>query len=440
MDADRRELQATSVLIEDGWIRRIGVEGDAFEADETIDCSRFVAIPGLINTHHHLYQTLTRGFPQSEGKTLFPWLELLYPIWAGLDEDMIHASTRAGLAELLLSGCTTAADHLYVFPSGSDHFIDVQIEAARALGMRFHPTRGSMDLSVKDGGLPPYSVVQPREVILEDSERLIQRYHDPAPGSMVRVGLAPCSPFSVTTELLMETAGLAREYGVRLHTHIAETMDEDAYSRREFGVSPIELLDRVSWAEEDVWVAHCVHPSDSDIQLLASRGVAVAHCPTSNMLLGSGLAPIRRLLDAGVTVGLGVDGSASNDANDLLREVKQSVLTARVRDGAGAMSARDALYLATAGSAACLGRDDIGVLQPGKVADIALFDADSLHLSGGQEDLVASLVLGGPTPHTVLVHGQTVVRDYDLVRADRVEIAGAQNAASARLLARYRGH
>jgi cytosine/adenosine deaminase-related metal-dependent hydrolase len=433
MDDEGRELSDTSVRIEDGWITAIGADADT-PASERIDCRRFVAIPGLINTHHHLYQTLTRAFPESEGRTLFPWLQMLYPIWAGLDEDMIYASTRAGLAELALSGCTTSADHLYVFPPGSDGFMDAQVEAAQSIGLRFHPTRGSMDLGQSDGGLPPDSVTQSIDDILADSDRVIDKYHDPSPGSMVRVGLAPCSPFSVTPDLMRESARLARERDVRLHTHIAETVDEDAFSRERFGLSPVELLESLDWLAGDVWLAHCVHASEEDSTRMAQQGAAVAHCPTSNMLLGSGLAPIRRFLTQGIPVGLGVDGSASNDANDLRQEVKQAVLVSRVRDGVGAMPVRDALHIATRGGARCLGRDDTGSLQVGWAGDIVLFDADDLQVAGGAEDLVAAVVLGAPKPHTVIVGGHPVVRSGRLVRADAEQISREQRSASRRLL------
>lgn len=435
MDDAAAEPANVSVLIEDGFIREVGA-GIIAEADEIIDSRRFVAVPGLVNTHHHLYQTLTRAFPLSTGRTLFPWLRLLYPIWAALDEEMIAVSTCTGLAELALSGCTTTADHLYVFPDGSAHFIDAQIAAAAEIGLRFHPTRGSMDLGETDGGLPPDEVVQPLDVILADSERLIGRYHDDRPGAMVRIALAPCSPFSVTPELMTETAALARRHGVRLHTHIAETMDEDRYSRDVFGTSPVGLLERLGWLAEDVWVAHCVHPEGRDIASLGAAHAGVAHCPTSNMLLGSGLAPIRSLLDAGACVGLGVDGSASNDGNDLRAEVKQAVLTARVRDGAAAMTVREALRLATRGGAEVLGRDDIGQIAPGMAADIALFDAESLAVAGGEADLPAAVVLGATRPDTVLVQGRVVVRAGRLTTADEQLLAARHNEASRRLLDR----
>lgn len=438
MDDGGSEYRDTDMVVEDGWITSIGPDESHAGSEIVVDCRNMIALPGLVNTHHHLYQTLTRAFPESQGQTLFPWLRLQYPIWAWLDEDMIYASTRAGLAELALSGCTTSADHLYVFPEGSENFVDAQVRAAQELGVRFHPTRGSMDLGEREGGLPPMSVVQDRETILRDSERVINRFHDSKPGAMVRIGLAPCSPFSVTPELMQQSAQLARRHGVRLHTHIAETIDEDRYSREKFGVSPVELLDDLTWTCDDVWLAHCVHLGDGDVSLLARSGAGVAHCPTSNMLLGSGLAPVRQLLRSGIPVGLGVDGSASNDANDLRQEVKQCVLVARVRDGADAMPVRDALRIATRGGAACLGRDDIGSIEAGKAADLIFFEARSLQLAGGQEDLVAAVVLGAARPDAVLVNGEWVVRDGRLVRGDEAAIASQQNEASRRLMRKWR--
>lgn len=437
VDANGAEHRDIDITIEDGWITGVGRRPER-DCGEVVDCRNMLVMPGLVNTHHHLYQTLTRGFPESTGQTLFPWLRMLYPIWAGLDEEMIRASTRAGLAELALSGCTTAADHLYVFPPGSENFIEAQVAAAQEIGIRFHPTRGSMDLGESAGGLPPDSVVQGIETILRESERTVTRFHDPAPGSMVRVGLAPCSPFSVSPRLMRESAALARDLRVRLHTHIAETLDEDRYSRQTFGVSPVELLEELGWLESDAWLAHCVHVSEGDIALMSRGGTGIAHCPTSNMLLGSGLAPVPQLLRAGIPVGLGVDGSASNDANDLRQEVKQAVLSARVREGASAMPVRQALRIATAGGAACLGRDDIGSIEAGKVADLIFFDTQSLECAGGQEDLVASAVLGGPRPSDVLINGRWVVRHGHLVTADTVEIAKTQNRAAARLMERWR--
>lgn len=437
MDDEGAELTEVSIAVDNGWISSVGAT-PARDFDRRIDCSRFAALPGFVNTHHHLYQTLTRAFPESRGQTLFPWLRQLYPIWAGLDEEMIGVSTRAGLAELLLSGCTTSSDHLYVFPPGSEHFMDAEITAALEMGVRFHATRGSMDLSVKDGGLPPDSVVQTIDAILADSERVIGRYHDASQGAMTRIALAPCSPFSVTPQLMRESAALARVHGVRLHTHIAETLDEDAYSRDHFGVSPVELLNTLDWLAQDVWVAHCVHPTEADIESMAATGTAVAHCPTSNMLLGSGLAPVRRFLHSGVPVGLGVDGSASNDANDMRQEVKQAVLAARVRDGAEAMPVRDALRLATRGGAAALSREDIGAIEVGKAADLALFDLTSLACAGGEEDPVAAVVLGSTRPSTVIVNGKVLVEDGHLTQHDEETLARRQRDASGRLLERSR--
>jgi len=438
MDDGKTELQGAWIGVEGGLISYVDIVPPARAFDDTLDCSRIIALPGMVNTHHHLYQTLTRGFPESEGAGLFDWLRLLYPIWAGLDEDMIFTSTRTGLAELVLSGCTTCADHLYVFPAGSESFIDAQVEAARSIGIRFHATRGSMDLGQSEGGLPPDSVVQPAEVILHDSERVIGRYHDRSPGAMLQIALAPCSPFSVTPELMRESAQLARAHGVRVHTHIAETADEHRFSMERFGISPVELLGTVGWLAGDVWVAHCVHPSEGDIMHLAEAQVGVAHCPTSNMLLGSGLAPTKQFLEAGVKLGLGVDGSASNDANDLCQEIKQAMLSARVRDGATALSVRTALWMATRGGAACLGRADIGSLEAGKAADIVLFDGDSLHCAGAAEDLLAGVVLGGVRPNTVLVGGRTVVQDGTLHDLDECALAASHNTASRRLLERWR--
>lgn len=438
MDDNGTELDECSIGIEDGWITLIGDAPEDGRWDQRIDGERFLAVPGLINTHHHLYQTLTRGFPESEGKSLFRWLEMLYPIWAGLDEDMVYSSTRTGLAELLLSGCTTCSDHLYVFPEGSESFVDAQVEAAASLQVRFHPTRGSMDLGQASGGLPPDEVVQPLDRILSDSDRAVHRYHNPEPGSMVRIGLAPCSPFSASADLMRESAALARSHAIRLHTHIAETLDEHRYSLERYGMSPIELLSELDWLAPDVWVAHCVHPDARDMDSLAENRVGVAHCPTSNMLLGSGMAPVPALLDRGVSVGLGVDGSASNDGNDLRNEVKQAVLVARTREGPGALSAREALRLATRGGAQCLGREDIGSLEVGKAADLVLFDLGRIEYAGGLEDPLSAVILGAGRPHTVVVHGQILVRAGTLLRADADTIAAQQNHQAARLMKKWR--
>lgn len=437
MDDAGTEMSGGHIAIRDGWIESVSSNEPDQRFDEIIDASSHIVVPGFVNTHHHLYQTLTRGFPESEGRTLFPWLEMLYPIWAGIDEEAVYASTQVGLAELLLSGCTTSSDHLYVFPRGHEQLVDVEIEAAAAIGARFHATRGSMDLSVDDGGLPPREVVQTADTILQDCERVVSRFHDPLPGAMTRVALAPCSPFSVSEDLMRESVSLARTLNVRLHTHIAETVAEDEYCLATFGCRPVELLDHMGWLGEDVWLAHCVHLDQADIQRFAETGTGVAHCPTSNMLLASGMAPIVELLAAAVNVGLGVDGSASNDGGYFPGEVKQALLMARTGSGIDAMTARDALRLGTRGGAACLGRDDIGHLAPGKCADIALFRLDDLAHAGGTRDPAGALVLCGPTrAEAVFVHGRQVVSGGRLVLCDEERLAERHNAASARLLSR----
>jgi 8-oxoguanine deaminase len=436
MDDDGRELANAHIVIRDGWIESVGTGSPPnAEFDETLDASAMLVLPGFVNVHHHLYQTLTRGYPESNGQPLFPWLKSLYPVWARLDEESVFTSTQVGLAELLLSGCTTSSDHLYVFPRGHPTLLDVEIEAAQKIGARFHVCRGSMDLSVENGGLPPSSIVQHTDEILQDCERVIAAYHDPTPGAMVRVALAPCSPFSVSRRLMEESATLARARGVRLHTHIAETLDEERYCQEVYNSRPVELLERMGWLGPDVWLAHCVHLDRADIERLAQTGTGVAHCPTSNMLLGSGLAPLVELLAKEVAVGLGVDGSASNDSGYFVGEIKQALLAARVRTGATALTARVALRLATRGGAACLGRDDIGQLAAGKVADIALFPIDGLLYAGAQRDLVGAFVLCGPARAAhVLVGGKRVVCDGHLTMVDELDLAARHNRAAARLL------
>jgi cytosine/adenosine deaminase-related metal-dependent hydrolase len=436
MDDAGTELANGNIAIRDAWIESVGTNMPEGTFDETIDASTLLALPGFVNVHHHLYQSLTRGFPESEGKTLFPWLEMLYPIWAGIDEDAVYASTQGGLAELVLSGCTTSSDHLYLHPHGHDTLTDVEIMAAADLGVRFHATRGSMDLSEDDGGLPPRRVTQRADDILRDCERVVAAYHDHSPGAMTRVAVAPCSPFSVSKELMVESVLLARELGVRLHTHIAETLDEEAYCINTFGCRPLELLEQMEWLGPDVWLAHCVHLDDRDIQRLASSGTGVAHCPTSNMLLASGMARLVDMLASSVNVGLGVDGSASNDSGYYAGEIKQAVLMARVRDGVEALSARDALRLATRGGAACLGRNDIGEIAPGKCADICLFRLDDLPHAGAQGDPAGAFVLCGPTRAAeVIINGRRVVKGSTVSTADESEIAYRLNDSSKRLLA-----
>jgi len=426
MDDAGTEHRRGWVRIEDGVVAEVGA-GDAPEPGE--DVGGAVVTPGLVNTHHHLYQTLTRA--RAQEATLFEWLRELYPTWAGIDDEMEYAAARCGLAELALSGCATVFDHHYVFPRGVSGLVEAELRAARELGVRIVASRGSMDLGESDGGLPPDSLVEGVDAVLADTERLAAL----ADGDFVQLAVAPCSPFSVTTRLMEESAALARRLGLVLHTHLAETVEEDAYCRELYGCSPVEYLERVDWLGDDVWCAHCVHLSGHDVATFARAGVGVAHCPTSNLRLGAGIAPVGELLDAGVRVGLGVDGSASNERSDLFLEVKNALLLARGRGGPHALTAREALRLGTRGGAAVLARDDIGSLEPGKRADVAIWRTDGLEL-GGADDLVASLVLSGPQRvDRLLVGGRDVVRDGRLVNADEEEIAREHRRQAARLWA-----
>jgi 8-oxoguanine deaminase len=410
--------------VEDGLITGLGA-GDPEGEYENL--AGAVVTPGLVNTHHHLYQTLTRA--RAQEADLFSWLRELYPVWARLDDEMEYAAARTGLAELALSGCTTVFDHHYVFPRGASGLVEAEVRAARELGVRLVAARGSMDLGESSGGLPPDSLVEDLDAILADTERL----HGLADGAWVQVAVAPCSPFSVTTRLMEESALLARRLGLQLHTHLAETVEENEYCRELYGCSPVEYLERVGWISSDVWCAHCVHLSREDVAAFGRAQVGVAHCPTSNLRLGAGIAPVRELLDAGVRVGLGVDGSASCERSDLLGEVKQALLVARGRGGPGALTARDALRLATRGGAAALRRDDIGSLEVGRRADLAVWRTDGLEL-GGADDLVAALVLSAPHRVDRLVVGGTdVVRGGALVRADEQEIAREHRKEAERL-------
>jgi cytosine/adenosine deaminase-related metal-dependent hydrolase len=434
MDDAGTEIPGGSILVEDGAIAWIGagVPPDATGADR-IDGRGTVAVPGLVNTHHHLYQTLTRVRAQREG--LFGWLTELYPVWAGVDEEWERAAAGVALAELALSGCTTTTDHHYVFPRGAKGLLEAEIEVAREIGIRFHPCRGSMDLGVSAGGLPPDEIVEDPDDVLARTEEAVSRYHDGAPGGMVRIAVGPCSPFSVTERLMRESAALARRLGVRLHTHIAETLDEDTFCREKFGRSPLELLDDLEFLGEDVWLAHCVHLEDKDVRRIAETGTGVAWCPTSNLRLGSGIAPARALLDEGATVGLGVDGSASNDAGDMIAEVRQAMLVARAAGDPGALSARDALRVATRGSSGCLGRDDVGTLELGKRADVALFSLQGLSFAGAEIDPVAAVVhCDSQRVRHLLVEGTPVVRDGRLVNADEEAFAAEGNRVARRIL------
>ena len=406
-------------------------------ADEVIDGRELLVVPGLVNTHHHMYQSLTRAIPSVQNAELFGWLRGLYPIWAGLTPEMIQVSTQVAMAELLLSGCTTSSDHLYIYPNGVR--LDDSIEAARQIGMRFVATRGSMSVGQSQGGLPPDRVVEREDFILQDTQRLIEAHHDASHGAMTQVAVAPCSPFSVSRELMRASAELARQYKVRLHTHLAENDHDIAYSREKFNRTPAQYAQDLGWVGDDVWHAHCVKLDDEGISLFAATRTGVAHCPCSNMRLASGIAPVRRMLEAGVPVGLGVDGSASNDAAHMVNEARQAMLLARLRkslepprveDGRAVfgcdtapleMTARDALRLATRGGAEVLGRaHDVGQISPGYVADLAMFDVNTLPMAGGAvHDAVGSLLLcaSAPTRHTV-VHGRMVVRDGQLTTVD----------------------
>ena len=428
MDDAGTEYEGGWILVADGSVKDAGA-GARPEADELHDLGGAVVTPGLVNTHHHLWQNLTRARAQDEN--LFGWLKALYPIWSAIDEEAEYAAARVGLAELALSGCTTVFDHHYLFPPGVVGLLEAEIRAARELGVRIVAARGSMDLGESQGGLPPDSLVETRDDALAATEAAAAL----ADGARVEITVAPCSPFSVTRELMTESAELARRFGLRLHTHLAETIEEEDYFRELYGCTPVEYLEQVGWLAEDVWCAHCVHLSDDDITKFGAHDVGVAHCPTSNMRLGAGIARVRDLLDANVRVGLGVDGSASNERGDLFFEVKQSLLVARARGGPKALNPSESLRLGTRGGAAVLGRDDIGELSPGKRADIAVWRTDGLEL-GGAEDPVAGLVFSAP--HRVdrlYVGGEEVVRDGHLIRADEREIAKEHRVQAERFAA-----
>jgi cytosine/adenosine deaminase-related metal-dependent hydrolase len=434
MDDRRSILEGAWLYALDGEIREVGRGAPPRrKADRTLRASHLLAVPGLINTHHHLYQTLTRALPAAADVPLFPWLVTLYPLWARLDEEAVYTAALVGLAELMLSGCTTAADHHYVFPRGQTRLIDAEIAAAARLGVRFHPCRGSMSLSVKDGGLPPDSVVQSEDEILADCERVIRKYHDPRPGGMVRIALAPCSPFSVTKRLMVLMAELARQRGVRLHTHLAETREEEDYCRARYRQRPVDLLEETGWLHSRTWIAHGIHLNAFERKRLGRAGVGVAHCPTSNMRLGSGIAPVIDLRRNGCPVGLGVDGSASNDGSHLLAEARQALLLARVAHGAAAMTVREALEMATRDGARCLGRDDIGTIHPGKRADIALFDLRALEYSGAGAPLPALLLCAPTRVHTLVVEGRVVVEGGELCALRLEPVLRAHRRLAARL-------
>ncbi|HCK67601.1 MAG TPA: 8-oxoguanine deaminase [Anaerolineae bacterium] len=444
MDDKRTEIPNGGIFIRDGIIERVGKEAELpQEADEVLDLKDHVVLPGLVNTHHHFYQTLTRAVPAAQDANLFNWLKTLYPIWAKIQPDDIFTSTQTALAELALSGCTTASDHLYLYPNASK--LDDEIEAGLQLGLRLQASRGSMSLGESKGGLPPDSVVDSEDAILKDSQRLIEKYHNANHGAMTQIVLAPCSPFSVTTDLMKQSAKLAREYGVHLHTHLAETEDEEQFCLEKFGHRPVSYMQEVDWVGDDVWFAHAVYVNDEEIKVFAKHNCGVAHCPTSNMRLASGIAPIKEYRKAGVPIGLGVDGSASNDGSHLLAEVRNAMLVSRVKEGITGyslsndpnrklMTAREALYLGTRGGADVLGRKDIGSLEVGKCADFFAVNLNRLEFTG-MHDPVSAIVFGQPVrvDYTV-VHGKFIVKAGQLVTVDEGKIIERHNKAARRLL------
>lgn len=437
VDADRTEHATGHVVLAGNRVESVGAGPAPRGLDDAtyVDARGCLATPGFVNTHHHLYQWATRGLAVDH--TLFDWLRTLYPVWAGIDADIVHAAAKGALGWLATTGCTTSTDHHYVFPTHGGDVLGAEIEAAAQVGLRFHPTRGSMDLGRSQGGLPPDDVVEGLDAVLAATEEAITRHHDPSYESMLRIAVAPCSPFSVTAELLTGAAELARRHGVRLHTHLAETADEDAFCRERFGCNPTEYVEGLGWLGEDVWLAHAVHLDDAAIGALARTGTSVAHCPSSNARLGSGIARARDLRDAGVHVGLGVDGAASNEAASLIEEVRHAVLFARARGGPEALTVRDALEMATMGGAHVLGRaQEIGSLEPGKLGDVALWRMDTL-AHADIEDKVAALVLGAPPPLELLVvNGRTVVERGRLVTVDDADLAREAAAANRTLMAR----
>ena len=436
MDEKRRRIGQGGLLVRDNIIEMVGPSSELpQEADRVIDASGMVVLPGLVNTHHHLYQTLTRALPAVQDVELFDWLVALYPIWAELTAEAVYVSAQIGLAELILSGCTTANDHLYIYPN--DVTLDAEIRAAQELGIRFHPCRGSMSLGKSKGGLPPDRVVQSEEEIMADCQRVVDTYHDPDPYSMCRIVIAPCSPFSVTEELMRQSAVWARQQGLTLHTHVAETLDEEEFCLRKVGLRPVEYMQELGWVGEDVWYAHAIYLSEEEIDLLAETGTGVAHCPNSNMRLGSGIAPIREMLDKGVKVSLAVDGSASNDSSHMLAEARTAMLLQRVQKGAGALSAQEALEMATLGGAAVLGRDDIGSLSPGKAADFIAINLDRLEYAGARHDPLGALLFCRPVNVDLsVINGRVVVEKGHIVGFDLEMAIARQNEISQEMLRR----
>lgn len=433
MDAERRELADAWLLIRGPVIEALGVDEEPPEADRVIDLSNHAALPGLVNTHHHMFQSLTRAFAQQED--LFGWLRACYPVWAMLHSEHVYAAARLAIAELMLSGCTTASDHHYVFPQ--DVKLEDEIRAAQELGIRFHAARGSMSVGEGHGGLPPDHLVERADDILRDTRRLIETWHDPKPQAMLRIVVAPCSPFSVTTDLMRESAALARAYGVNMHTHLAETDADVAYSVERFGMRPGDYAEAMGWVGADVWHAHCVKLDEQAIDLFARTGTGVCHCPSSNTRLASGIAPLRRMLDRGVTVSLGVDGSASNDSGHLLGEARLAMLLQRALGDPAGLAAREALEMATLGGARVLGRDDIGSIAPGMSADIIAYRLDGIELAGALHDPVAALVFCQPQRVDLsIINGRIVIEDGQLLTAEPRRLAEAHNKLARQL---YRG-
>ncbi len=447
MDAERKEIPDGSILIVDNQIKHVDsatgmkthLQNNPIHSIEKIDATGCVVLPGLINCHHHLYQTLTRTLGTADGLSLFDWLKTLYPVWGQMDAESVYVSARLGLVELILSGATTVADHLYLYPNGAR--LDDTISAAHELGVRFHPTRGSMSLGESSGGLPPDAICDKEESILKDSQRLIETFHDPNDFSMCRIGLAPCSPFSVSTDLMLQTAELARSHqGVNLHTHLAETMDETRFCLHRYGKKPVEYMESVDWLGDDVWFAHMVHLDENEIEKLARSKTGICHCPSSNMILASGIAPIRKMMDAGIRIGLGVDGSASNDGNHLLAEARQAMLLQRVgwpgfESSADRFSARDALEIATSGGARVLNRKDIGSLEAGKAADLVAFRVDDLYHAGALSDITASLLTCSPGRVWLsVINGRVIVRDSELLNIDVDQLIIRHNQLARKLL------
>ena len=434
MDAQRREIPDGAVFIRGHVIEQVGPSAELpGEADEIIDASGRLVMPGMVNTHHHMYQSLTRVVPDAQDGELFKWLGALYPVWAGLTGEMIGVSTQTAMAELMLSGCTTSSDHLYIYPN--DCRLDDSIEAAQQIGMRFHATRGAMSVGQSKGGLPPDAVVEQEDAILKDSQRLIETWHDASRHAMLRIAVAPCSPFSVSRDLMKASAELARSHGVAMHTHLAENVNDVAYSLEKFGMTPAQYAEDCGWVGHDVWHAHCVQLDQPGVELFARTHTGVAHCPCSNMRLASGIAPVRRMLDHGVSVGLGVDGSASNDGAHMLGEARQAMLLQRVGFGPDAMTARQALELATLGGAKVLGRDDIGALAPGMSADLVMFRLDQLAYAGALHDPVAALVFC--TPSNVdcsIIHGRVVVKEGQLATLDLGPLVERHNGLARELM------